>query len=274
MIPEGSARAIGHGTNLYASLDSFMEESYTDGRPKDYWSEVILFDGATQVARQVVRVNEPLVYRTGPLGWQEIRFHQSSFGNAVSLTVADENGKEIFNDAVALSFSDPDFGHRPAGYLDLRNQGVVLEVVGRMASITDPGLEAGDILVQVNRVMGDVIRPVDMAKLSMRQPKKVGNLTITFQRERPYSGLQVVYDPGNRIIWLACTLIILGIILVFYFPVRRLRAMCVADNGGFTVRITGISERGPGFDENFRRLVESLKAELGGRFEGGSVAPR
>jgi cytochrome c biogenesis protein len=263
VIPEGSTKAVGYGTNLSVYVDSFGEESYQDGRPKDYWSDVILFDGDQEVVRRTIRVNDPLAYKLDPLGLREVRFHQASFGNAVSLSIVDDAGRPVFDDTVALAYNDADFGDRPVGYLNLYHQGVVLEIVGRVAGVIDPNLDAGDILVRSNQVMGEVMRPTDMAKLSMRQPRKIGNLTVTFNRERQFTGLQVVYDPGNRIVWLACIFIVAGIMAVFYFPVQRLRALCLSDSTGVTVRMAGISERAMGFEEAFRRLTNNLISDLG-----------
>lgn len=263
VIPEGSTQPVGYGTNLSLYLDSFAEESYPDGRPKDYWSEVILFDGDREVARKTIRVNDPLSYKLDTLGFNEIRFHQSFFGIATDLEIDDESGKPLFDGSVPLAYSSDNFGGRPLGELDLYHQGYTVQVVGRIAGQVDPIVEPGEAMVLVyNSSTGKVL---DMAKIGLREPKKVGGLNITFKRERQFTGLQVVSDPGNRIVWLASTLMVLGIISVFYFPPRRLRVRCANEGNAVRIRMAGSAERFVSYEEEFRRLTNAVQSKLGAK---------
>ncbi|MCL4535789.1 MAG: cytochrome c biogenesis protein ResB [Bacteroidetes bacterium] len=263
VLPEGTTMPVGHGTDLALYLDSFAEESYPTGQPKDYWSEVILFNGDTEVARKTIRVNDPLVYKLDPLGFNEVRFHQSFFGNAIDLEIEDESGNAIYNGSVPLAYTSDSFGGRPLGELDLYHQGFIVQVIGRIAGQVDPVVEPGETLVLIYN--SNTGKAVDMGKLTMREPKKLGGLNITFKRERQFSGFQVVSDPGTRVVWLACAFIVLGIISVFYFPARRLRVRCVREGNRMRIRMGGSTERYVSYEEEFRKLTNAVQSKLGAR---------
>ncbi len=198
VVPEGSTQPVGYGTGLAVYVDAFAEESYPDGRPKDYWSEAILFDRDREVARKTIRVNDPLTYKRDPIGFTEVRFHQSFFGNAVDMEVTDESGRAVFAGSVPLAYRSESFGGRPLGEVSLFHQGMVLQTIGRAAARTDSMIEPGEVLVLLFDANSG--RALEMGKLTMRQPKKLGPFNVTFKRERQFTGLQVVYDPGNRIV--------------------------------------------------------------------------
>ncbi|MDP3062442.1 MAG: cytochrome c biogenesis protein ResB, partial [Chloroflexota bacterium] len=73
MVPEGSVRELGRGTNLSLQLDSFVDEYYPEGPPKDYRSEVVLYENGQEVKRGLIRVNHLL-------GYKGVRFYQSFYG--------------------------------------------------------------------------------------------------------------------------------------------------------------------------------------------------
>lgn len=82
IIPDGSVRAVGYGTDLTVLNEGFVEEDYPDGRPRDYRSDLVIYENGIEVRRQTVRVNEPVEY-------EGIRFYQSFFGNAAVMRVRD-----------------------------------------------------------------------------------------------------------------------------------------------------------------------------------------
>ena len=60
LVPDGSTRAVGHGTGLSIKNDGFVDAYYDDGRAKDYYSDVeVIKDGQTVKAGRL-RVNSPL----------------------------------------------------------------------------------------------------------------------------------------------------------------------------------------------------------------------
>ena len=255
-VPEGSTRAVGLGTGLAVKAEAFADEYYPEGPPKDYRSDLIVYDNGREVARQTIRVNEPLIYNG-------IRFHQSYFGPAIVMQVKDDSGKVLFGDGVALEYQ---MGNRPLGYLELLGTGLVAYVIGPASGTQgDPSLAAGQARLQVlgnggQSLVGDAI-------LTMGTPAKIGNLTYTFVRERQFTGLQVVRDPGAPIIWVGAGLMVMGMAAVLYFPHRRywIRLRKAGDSTT-RVDVVGVAGRDPGFGGEFEGLVEDLEgaADAGG----------
>ena len=129
-VPEGSTRAVGHDTKLSLKVESFVDEYYPEGPPKDFRSEVVLYDGGAEVKRGTIRVNEPLAY-------DGIRFYQSFFGPAVVLQVKTLDGKLTYDDGVPLVWRTTT-GDRPIGSITLPDQGLGVDVVGPSSANREP----------------------------------------------------------------------------------------------------------------------------------------
>lgn len=248
VVPEGSTRAVGFGTTLAVKVASFADEYYPEGPPKDYRSDLIIYDNGKEVAHQTVRVNEPLTY-------DGIRFHQSFFGPAVVMQVKDDSGKVLYDDGVALAYA---MGERPLGYFDLPTAGLIAYVIGPASGTQgDPSLAAGQVRLELLGNGGQ--QSAGSAVLTMGTPSKIGNLTYTFVRERQFTGLQVVRDPGAPIIWVAAALLVLGMAAVFYFPHRRYWLRLRNAGGSTRVDVIGVAGRDPGFGGEFAELVGELE---------------
>ncbi|MBI3966361.1 MAG: cytochrome c biogenesis protein ResB [Chloroflexi bacterium] len=243
-VPIGSTREVGHDTGLAVSAEDFADEYHPDGRPKDYRSILVLFENGREVARQTVRVNEPLSYGG-------VRFHQSYYGQSALVAVTDRNGKSLYRDAVALTWRSND-GNRPVGYFFLPNQNLHVYLVGTSGE-GDGVVKPGEILVEAYQ--GQTPQPTHRATLTQRRPNSVGELQFVFERELPFTGLRVVRDPGAVIIWLACMLIVIGPVVTFYFPHRRLWLRARADGGTIAVTVVGA---GRALTDDVRRLAGDL----------------
>ena len=249
VVPEGSTRAVGFGTGLTVKVEAFADEYYPEGPPKDYRSDLVIYHDGVEVRRGTVRVNEPL-------GYGGVRFHQSFFGPAVVVQIRDEAGRVIFDDGVPLALN---MRGRPMGYLVLPDRKVVGYVVAPASRPGDPSLSAGqlrlDVFDESNRVV------VGSAVLEQGTPRRVGELTYTFVRERQFTGLQVVKDPGAPVIWVACALMVAGMAAALYFPHRRCWARCEARaDGQAYVSLAGLTGRDSGFERELGQLVRELES--------------
>ncbi len=89
VVAEGNIQDVGYNTSLSLRLDSFSDEYWPDGTPKDYRSEVTIYENGLEVKQGTVRVNHPMTYNG-------IRFFQSFFGPAASLRISDSFDKVIY----------------------------------------------------------------------------------------------------------------------------------------------------------------------------------
>ena len=243
IIAEGKTRSIGHGIELAARLDDFSDEYYPSGAPKDYYSDLALLKGGQEVARQRVRVNEPLNH-------EGVTFYQAAFGNAVTLEARGGDGQVLYDDVVPLAMS---FMGYSAGAFELPTQRLTVVVLWTAGSA--PG--SPDLVLYGYRQEDRAIAFESPLWQGAPSEAYLGGLSFRFKDVRQYSVLQVARDPGANLIWLASGLMILGVIAAFYLPHRRLWARLSPEGEGTRLRLAGASERDPGFVREFDRIVNS-----------------
>ncbi len=261
IVAEGSTDELGLGSNISVKLEHVIDEYYLDGRPKDYYSELVIYDEAVEVKRGTARVNSPL-------GYEGFKFHQSGFGPAAAMEVRDKDGTLLFSEGVPLAWSGD--GIRPYGDFALDIDGDQYEemrvvVVGPMSG-EDPVIPAGEVFVQVFRESEDTGTSTFVAEgpLAQGKPGELADLEITFQREQRFTLLRVVKDPGLNLVWTAGTLLVLGLVMLFYFPHRRVWALCrPRPDGKADVRLGAMAQRDLALAQEFRRLHRRVRLALG-----------
>ena len=255
MVPEGSIREVGHGTGLSLSLESFVDEYWPAGPPKDYRSEVTLYEDDKEVKKGLIRVNHPLIYGG-------VRFYQSFFGSAAMIQVQDASGQLVYEDGVALGWlSGQKPVQRPTGTFDLTDVGLTAYVLAPAQGAFDPLLSPGQIHMELYRDDSSVL--VNWATLEQGEPAVMEDLQFTFVRERQFSGFQVSKDPGNLLIWVSSGLFVLGLVFVFYFPHRQVWAHVEPHpDGGSRVSLRTTSTRSFAVASDFENLVRELEGEL------------
>src|SRR5581483_11099068 len=73
IIAEGTTREVSFAPGIAVHLDSFLDEYTPSGAPKDYKSDVVIYDNGQEAERGTIRVNDPMEYK-------DLRFHQAFFG--------------------------------------------------------------------------------------------------------------------------------------------------------------------------------------------------
>ena len=254
-IPDGSVRPVGLGTNLTILNEGFTEEDYPSGTPKDYRSDLVIYENGVEVKRGTIRVNTPLEYK----GY---RFHQSYYGNAAVIQVKDQSGATLFQDGVELTYQSDFWGkNRPTGYFLLPGTALWVEIAGTGKNLgyIDPTVHTSEVGVAIYR--GDA--KSYLGKLATNEPQVVEGLTITFLREKQFTGIQVARNPGVNYVWIASALIVLGAALVFYFPQRRLWCLVHQEGGNTSVRLAGAAPRTAAtFTSTFEKLVAEADSSL------------
>lgn len=259
IVPEGTARQVGFGTDISVKLEHFTDEYYLEGPPKDFRSDLVIYDNGQEVKRGIVRVNSPMSYKG-------IQFFQSFYGQTALMEVKDATGKVLYNSGVPLAWQTRQ-GSRPVGSFTLPDQNLEVFVVGPRSGENDPLVPAGEMRLEVYKK--DTGGAVAVENVSQGTTKELEGLAFTFQREQRFTGLIVAKDPGVNIIWVASGFMVLGLVMLFYFPHRRLWALCTSrPDGTADVRLGMTADRDISLTEEFNRVRANVELALGKRQEG------
>src|SRR3990172_9956834 len=143
VVPEGTIRELGLGTDISVKLEHFTDEYYIEGPPKDFRSEIVIYEGGEEVKRGTVHVNSPLSYKG-------IRFHQAFFGQTAVMEVKDPAGGATVSESVPLAWQTRD-GDRPVGSIEMPEANRTLYVIGPASGTNDPLVPAGEMRVGIYR---------------------------------------------------------------------------------------------------------------------------
>jgi cytochrome c biogenesis protein len=227
---------------------SFHDAYYDNGAPKDYVSDLEVFKDGQSIARQEIRVNEPLIL-------DDVWFHQSFFGVGADMVVT-EGDAEVFSETVAMAWRSND-GTRTIGQFTIPSKGLSVYVVQAASGKVLPELPAGSVALEISKV-GSTTQTVQV--LSQGSSVQAEGLTWTFERNRQYTGVTIKKDPGSNLVWLGSALLILGSCLVFFLPHRRVWAR-VRPNADGTPRVMlgAPNKRDPGLEPVFADLLHHIQ---------------
>ena len=263
---------VGHDTYLSLRLDKFTVSYYDDGTPKDYRSDVTLFENGQEVQQAAIRVNYPLEYKG-------VMFYQSSYGTALNIKVHNTNlssDTTTTPDAITIGnlIYDGDITVVPMGMsmgmgmgsgyyvgsFRLPEQNLLVYVI-ISSNPADPMIPAGSVGIEViNQTDGS---DAGLAFIAQNMPTIINNLQFTFTGNRVYSVFQVSKDPTVTIIWIACALFIIGICMVLYFPHRQVWAIAQkTDKGTSRLLIRTIAPRSFGNSAEIKVLTNSIEKHL------------
>ena len=238
------------------------EETYADGSPKKYWSELALIKDGKEVAAKTIVVNDPFVY-------QGIRIYQSSMGQSgtpkvLTFTATPIKGGEVAEAAVPLD-------------------GKAILPDGETLSILR---WVPDYYVQDNEVYKKSDDPENPAvQLGLTdakgETKKLwilySQMNSTKGQDAPYefaiknatwtkfTGLEVSHQPGQFGVWIGVVLMAIGLVIAFYTQHIRIWATIVDDsNGGKLLWVGGTTNKNRDrFQAKFEQIKTALNAELG-----------
>lgn len=262
VIPVGETRAVGHGTDLSVELIQFTDTYTPLGIAEDYRSEIVIYEDGEPVKREVISPNQPTSYRTAT-------FYQTSFGFGARMLVTGNDGAELFNGTVDVGIfnyaGNPD---APAGFVEIPGTGVVMTIVAPdIQPLNQPELDTlnllhGQMLVILEpRGAGPDQRQTFV--VDQGQPVQVGGLTIEFQREVQWTLLQVASNPGIPIFIIASVLLVAGLVVTFYFPLRRIRAIVSPAPAGATIVAAPLARRDWSGKRDFFTAMRAAESRLG-----------
>jgi len=227
------------------------------GQATDFTTDLGVFQNGQEVARKVIRVNDPL-----EVGGYS--FHQNGFGPAPDLLISDANGKPLWDGPVPLT--DTASGH-PFGSMSVPGRDIGLELLlGQDAD------GVGNLLVLPYEVTGTEsdgspkIEALPSSAVALRageaQLPAGLDFSVGVRRFTDYTLLIAKKDPGQGIVWAAFLSLITGIAITFYLPRRRIWARLGKDGG---LAIVARSDRYVDVEREFGRLLDDLVARRGDR---------
>jgi cytochrome c biogenesis protein len=245
----GELYQTGHGKGFQVRNDGFEVERYPSGLPKDYRACLTVLQDSSEVVSKIVRVNDPLSYRG-------VGFYLSSYGPAARVRAQDAMGKllplqvigrEASQGEVVLNFA----GEGEGWDLLIPSLDLALHVVFYY--------EGPSLFVQVTRgervVFADFVYDGEAIELE--------DAGFEFTLDR-YVVLQLVSDPGFKVVIFAAFLVMAGLIVSLHFPHRRIWAKVTSDE----IRLAGLTL---GDKVGFERELVAIVEGIGGwRLEVGS----
>jgi cytochrome c biogenesis protein len=241
--------------------DAAGQENYQDGTPKRWWSDLTIVSGSSDVYQKQIVVNDPLVYRG-------IRFYQASYWvsgdiNRLKLiAVSPSSGaeKEVTLPAGGDVRIDDQTTARitrfiPDYYLSDNN------IAQRSAEPVNPAIE-----IVLSRAGQNTVTWVFPAGQNQYRSPVPLPYELRFQQLelKPWTGLEVSYEPGQWAVWSGCVLMALALVMTFYFAHTRLWAVPLVDKRGRLVLWVGsnASKPTPQSESIFRKVAAQIEADL------------
>jgi cytochrome c biogenesis protein len=215
-------------------------------QPKEYASDLSVIENGREVLRKKIVVNDPLQYKG-------IWFYQSSYGQAGSataqVTVHDAGGAPVtaLQLYAGMPVEIPGYGSITGMDYQQNFQGLGPAL---LVSLEKPGQPTAQFWLPQARPDFDRGR-------KDRHSFSFGGLNQAF-----YTGLQVAKDPGVNIVWVGCTLMVVGILIAFFMSHQRLWVrLSPSVDGRVEVVLAGSASKNRlAFEKKFEKIQGDLKA--------------
>ena len=224
----------------------FWVDLYPSGQPKEYSSDLSVIENGREVMRKKIEVNDPLQYKG-------IWFYQSSYGPAGASTVTlavnrtDGGRGETISLLPGQKKEIPGYGQISAVDYNTNFQGLGPAL---LVALEKPGEPPAEFWLLKAYPEFD------------RQRKDSRYLSLAGLNEIFYTGLQVARDPGVNIVWVGCTLMVIGIMIAFFMSHQRLwiRLSQGADGRVEIVLAGSTNKNRLAFEKKFEKIQADMKA--------------
>ncbi len=210
--------------------------------PKDYMSDLTILEDGKEVLKQTIEVNHPLHYRG-------LTFYQSSYGTIPDLTIGVqwENQKE----RALLKALEGET-------VPIPNSQTLLRVLRYAPQVHNFGEGVQVALIKPNQPPKALWLLKNVPKFDQQRGDGFV-LTLEEVGVKEYTGLQVTKDPGVWIVWIGCSLMIIGLIVSFFFSHQRIW-VSISQKGGREIVLAGSTNKNRvGFERKFGQIVEGIR---------------
>ncbi|NIN96037.1 MAG: hypothetical protein GTN93_13475 [Anaerolineae bacterium] len=253
ILGPGESYDVPHGHDFQVRHEGFDVARYPDGTPRDFRSHLVVVQGGSEVARKIVRVNDPLTY-------QGVGFYLWGAGPALRIVGLDADGiplpmapswsKEIGEGDVSLAIT----GEADEAALYLPTLDASVKVSPNHTAVLDESAEAPLAFLEVSQAG----QPLFSDYVPGGEAVQLPGFSLQFVPDY-YTVLQVVSDPGFAPVVLASLLGVIGLLISFYFHPSRVWIKLTDED----LVVAGSADRNqPAFQAEFARLVKDLGEEL------------
>ena len=251
-----------HDLGFTLRCDGVGMERYTDGSPKQYWSQLAVEESGREVVRKTIYVNDPLTFKG-------VRFFQASYAPTGT------PGKLVFD----ASWARQDGSQHPAQRISLRpgnparldDSGATVELTEFVPDFVLDGNQISSrsdeprnpaIQLSVTSSGGKPVEVWIFPKAPQMAPPNPSGINFQLRDlEMEYmTGLQVARQPGQNLIWCGCLSLTAGLMMALYMSHVRLWGVVGRDRKGQPALLLG--GQPSKYRESFERRFNELAGEL------------
>ncbi len=224
----------------------FWVDIYPSGQPKEYSSDLSIIENGREVLRKKIEVNDPLQYKG-------IWFYQSSYGPAgasnisVAVNSLDGGRQETISLFPGEKKEIPGYGQISAVDYNTNFKGLGPALLVLLQKPDKPPAEFW--LLKAYPEFD-------------RQRQDSRYLSLAELNEIFFTGLQVGRDPGVNIVWVGCTLMVVGIMIAFFMSHQRLWVrLARGADGRVEIVLAGSANKNRlAFEKKFEKIRVDMKA--------------
>ena len=195
--------------------EKFNVEFYPTGAPKEFRSTLTVLENGKPVpgySHVKVIVNEPLTYKG-------ITFYQSSYGQSAE-------GSEHYISVTPKNGGAPEKITVREGATVTLKDGTIFKLLEATQEVRQfaPGFTGPAARIEVTRKGGAPQTFIAFKDFPDVNAQRGDALIFSYEgtNAKQYTGLQVAKDPGVWVVWLGCTLMVLGIFIAFFMSHKRI----------------------------------------------------
>lgn len=257
MIPEGESTDVVYSqdesrTSVPLGFEVFCNkfdiDYYQNGTPKEYRSDLSVFENGKEVIKKRITVNNPLSHNG-------ITFYQSSYQPIpneytvnISLATPAIDGNQIGR--------QESFSVQPNKTITWNQADVRFKIVAS----SEDGHGHGPYKIWFDDKNNNAITFVTNDKQPFEIKSETGNYLFTIS-QRYATGLQVVKDPGVWLVYIGCILMLFGLFVSFFMSHRKVWISVRESEAGTTVFVKGSASK---HTDKMQNIKEQLVTELQG----------
>ncbi len=204
--------------NLGFEAPGFLET----GKASDFTTHLAVYQDGKEIAEKTIRVNDPL-----SVGGYT--FHQNGFGPAPDVVIRDAAGKPLWTGPIPMTDSAAGF---PFAEFAVPGRDVALQLLlqreadGVGVLLVLPFRAIGTNADGTPRIVG--LQPIALTRGQSDTPEGT-DFSVELRGFQDFTLLIAKRDPGQGLVWIAAGSLLIGLLITFWMPRRRVWARLGAD---------------------------------------------